>query len=74
MSLTTVGFALKLPEESRNILVKEHGAKPLRYFAKGAIKKDYVVLPKTMLKDTKTLRRWVKVSIEYVLSLPAPVR
>jgi TfoX/Sxy family transcriptional regulator of competence genes len=74
MSLTTVGFALKLPEESRNILVKEHGAKPPRYFAKGPIKKDYVVLPKAMLKDTTTLRRWVKGSIEYVLSLPAPVR
>jgi len=74
MSLTTVGFALKLPEESRNALVKERGAKPLRYFPKAPIKKDYVILPKAMLKDMKMLRRWVKVSIEYALSLPAPVR
>ena len=74
MSLTTVGFALKLPEESRNILVNDQGAKPLRHFPNGPIKKDYVVLPKAMLKDMKALRRWVKVSIEYVLSLPAPVR
>lgn len=74
MSLTTVGFAIKLPEESRNTLVKERGAKPLRYFPKAPIKKDYVILPKTMLKDMKILRRWVKVSIEYVLSLPAPAR
>ena len=74
MSLTTVGFALKLPEEARSTLVKEQGAKPLRYFPKGPIKKNYVILPKAMLKDMKTLRRWVKVSIEYVLSLPAPVR
>ena len=74
MSLTTMGFALKLPEESRNSLVNDHGATPLRYFPKGPIKKDYVVLPKAMLKDMKALRRWVKVSIEYVLSLPAPVR
>ena len=74
MSLTTVGFAIKLPEESRNILVKEHGAKPLRYFPKAPIKKDYVILPNAMLKDMKILRRWVKVSIEYVLSLPAPIR
>lgn len=73
MSLTTVGFALKLPEEARNTLVKEHGAKPLRYFPKAPIKKDYVILPKAMLKDRKILRRWVRVSIEYVLSLPAPV-
>ena len=74
LSLTTVGFALKLPEESRNILVNNQGAQPLRYFPKGPIKKDYVVLPKAMLKDTQALRRWVKVSIEYVLSLPAPIR
>jgi TfoX/Sxy family transcriptional regulator of competence genes len=72
MSLTSVGFALKLPVEARNTLVKEQGAKPLRYFPKAPIKKDYVILPKAMLKDMKTLRRWVKVSIEYVLSRPAP--
>lgn len=74
MSLTPVGFAIKLPEDSRNTLMNEQGAKPLRYFPKGPIKKDYVVLPKSMLKDMRTLRCWAKVSIEYVASLPAPVR
>lgn len=74
VSLTPVGFAIKLPEESRNTLMKRKGTKPLRYFPKGPIKNDYVVLTKTMLTDIKTLRRWVKVSIEYVLSLPEPVR
>ena len=74
MSLTAVGFALKLPEEARSTLVKEQGAKPLRYFPKAPIKKDYVILPKVMLKNMRTLRRWVKISIEYVLSLPAPLR
>ena len=73
MSLTTVGFALKLPEESRNALMKGRGAKPLRYFPKAPVKKDYVILPKAMLKDMKTLRRWMTVSVKYVLSLPAPV-
>ena len=70
MSLTPVGFALKLPEESRSTLIKEQGAKPLRYFPKGPIKKDCVVLPKAVLNDIKALRNWVKVSIEYVVSLP----
>ena len=70
MSLTPVGFAIKLPEESRNILIKEQGAKPLRYFPKGPIKKDYVVLPKAVIDDMKALRNWVKVSVEYVVSLP----
>jgi TfoX/Sxy family transcriptional regulator of competence genes len=73
-SLTPVGFAIKLPEESRNALMKQKGAKPLRYFPKGPIKKDYVVLTKAMLTDIKALRRWVKISIEYALSLPGPTR
>ena len=74
MSLTPVGFALKLPEESRSLLIGDQGATPLRYFPKGPIKKDYVILPDEMVKNEETLRRWVKASIEYVLSLPAPVR
>ena len=45
ISLTPVGFAVKLPEESRTFLMNEKGAKPLRYFPKGPIKKEYVVLP-----------------------------
>ena len=73
MTLTPVGFAIKLPEKSQNILMNEKGAKHLRYFPKGPVKKDYVVLPKAMLKDMKTLRHLVKVSIEYVLSLPKPM-
>jgi hypothetical protein len=74
MSLTPVGFAIKLPEESRNTLIKEQGAKALRYFPKGPIKKDYVVLPKAVLSDMKALRNWVKVSVEYVVSLPLPAK
>ena len=74
ISLTPVGFAIKLPEESRNALLKQKGTKRLRYFPKAPIKKDYVVLPKTMLKDMRTLRHWIGVSIEYALTLPEPIR
>ena len=70
ITLTPVGFALKLPEESRNALMRDKGAKQLRYFPKGPLKKDYVVLPEAMLKDMKTLRHWVEVSIEYVTGPP----
>ena len=45
MSLTPIGFAIKLPEESRNVLMRRKGTKPLRYFSKGPIKKGYVVVP-----------------------------
>ena len=74
LSLTPVGFAIKLSEESRNTLLKQKGTKPLRYFPEGPIKKDYVILPKASLSDTSILRYWVKVSIKYVASLPQPVR
>ncbi|MCZ6776821.1 MAG: TfoX/Sxy family protein [Ignavibacteria bacterium] len=74
ISLTPVGFAIKLPETSRDVLLKEKGTKNLRYFSKGPIKKDYVVLPKVMLHDMKVLRSWVKVTIEYALTLPKPAK
>jgi len=70
ITLTPVGFAVKLPEESRNALMRDKGAKHLRYFPKGPIKKDYVVLPKATIKDMRTLQHWVEVSIEYVASPP----
>ena len=74
ISLTPVGFAIKLPETSRNVLLKQKGTKNLRYFPKGPIKKDYVVLPKVMVNDMKVLRSWVKVTIEYALTLPKPAK
>lgn len=74
ISLTPVGFAIKLPEESRNALLKQKGTKPLRYFPEGPIKKDYVILPKPILNDVEVLRHWVKLCIEHVASLPEPVR
>ena len=74
ISLTPAGFSIKLPEESRNALLKEKGTKPLRYFPEGPIKKDYVVLPKAILNDAKVLRHWVKLGIEHVASLPELVK
>jgi len=70
ITLTPVGFAVKLPEESRNALMRDKGAEQLRYFPEGPIKKDYVVLPEAMLKDMRSLRHWVEVSIEYVTMPP----
>lgn len=74
MSWTPVGFAIKLPETSRSDLVNHQGAKYLRYFPKGPIKKDYVVLPKSMLQEMRTLGRLARTSVEYALSLPAPIK
>ncbi|GMR21683.1 MAG: hypothetical protein BMS9Abin36_2287 [Gammaproteobacteria bacterium] len=70
LTLTPVGFALKLPEKARTCLLDQQGAKPLRYFAKGPIKKDYVVLPDVSPGNIDTLRKWVQLSVDYALSLP----
>ena len=65
---------MKLPEESRNFLMKQKSAKPLRYFPKGPVKKEYVLLPQAMLKDKKALRYWVGKSIRYLCSSPEIAR
>ena len=69
-SLTPVGFAIKLPKESRDSLLTERGARPLRYFVNGPVKQEYVVLPGRLINDPRSLRRWLKVSVAYVLSQP----
>jgi hypothetical protein len=74
ISLTPVGFALKLPEDLRGELMKERGTKSLKYFPNAPVKKDYVVLPQWMVDDRDRFCFWVGKSIEYVLTLPHPVR
>ena len=74
ISLTPVGLALKLPEETKNTLLKDKTAVPLRYFPKGPIKKDYVLFPNGMKNGGKALHNYVKESVEYALTLPKPKR
>ena len=71
MTLTTVGLALKLPKDSRELLIG-NGARPLRYFPKGPIKKDYVVVPKALANDEETLTSWIRKSIRFAQTFPKP--
>lgn len=64
MTLTTVGLAVKLPEHDRTQLIAL-GAKPLRYFPKAPIKKDYVILPGSVIEDEVMLASWVEASIKF---------
>ncbi len=73
ISLTGVGLAVKLPEDGRARLMAE-GAKPLRYFPKAPIKKQYVILPDAMEDDPERLGFWARQSIDHALTLPAPKR
>jgi TfoX/Sxy family transcriptional regulator of competence genes len=61
------GFALKLAPIKIGMLLKQ-GAKPLQYFPNGHVKKDYVVLPEEMLRDTKQLRKLIATSTTFVTS------
>ena len=72
ISLTPVGLAIKLPEETKNRLLKNKKAVPLRYFPKAPIKKDYVLFPGGVKKGGKEFDYLVNKSIEYVLTLPKP--
>ncbi len=67
-SLTPAGLALKLPEATRLDLFRSRKGRRLRYFAKGPIKKDYVVLSRSTASDASEVRRLLSASIRYVCS------
>ena len=69
ISLTPVGLALKLPEETRAALI-DRGAEALRYFPKGPIKKDYVCIPKKLADDQAALAAWIVESIRFSQTFP----
>jgi len=66
MSLSPVGLALKLPKNSIEELF-EKGAIPLQYFPKAPVKKDYAVLPVSLVENTDDLAHWVQQSINFNL-------
>ena len=67
MTLTSVGVALKLPEESR-AEVTGLGGMPLRYFPKGPIKKDYVIVPDRLARNADEIAPWIVKSVLFSLS------
>lgn len=64
MTVTPLGLALKLPEPSRARLIAGGGA-PLRYFPKGPVKKDYVVVAEALAADEAALAPWIEESIGF---------
>jgi TfoX/Sxy family transcriptional regulator of competence genes len=64
MTLTTAGLALKLAQDYRELLIG-NGARPLRYFPKGPIKKDYVLVPRALVNDEATLASRIRESIRF---------
>ncbi len=66
ISSGSFGIALRLPPEILRELLRDDGAQPLRYFEKGHVKKEYVVLPERILEDRPRFKKLVDASIEYV--------
>ncbi|MDA1127265.1 MAG: hypothetical protein O2913_01020 [Chloroflexi bacterium] len=74
ISLTPVGLAVKLPEKTRDRLLGNKETVPLRYFPNGPVKKDYVLFPNVDAEGSTVLQGYLRESIEYVLTLPKPIR
>jgi len=74
ITLTPTGLAIKLPEGTRDNLLKDKKAVPLRYFPEGPIKKGYALFPSGMAEGNETPLAFVNESIKYVLTLPKPKR
>ncbi len=64
MTLTPAGLALKLLDADCTELLAA-GGKPLRYFPKAPIKKNYVVVPEDLVADAKAMTQRVRASISH---------
>lgn len=63
------GFALKLPSKKIQESLEE-GGEPLQYFPKGHVKKEYVVLPKTIMQNKNRLKEFIAASLQFVTRHP----
>jgi TfoX/Sxy family transcriptional regulator of competence genes len=70
MALHEENFILRL---SKQQIARMKGARPFEPVP-GRKMKEYVVAPKSLVKNKTALRRWVNRSLEYVLSLPTKTK
>ena len=71
-SLSNVGLGLKLSPAAQTELLRVPDACRLRYEPDAPESKQYIVVPPAMQTDADALAPWVKRSIEFILTLPAP--
>ena len=72
VTLTPVGLAVKLPQQSRERLLAGNKAIALKYFPNGPVKSEYALFPNGIKTGHKLLGRYMREGIDYVLSLPDP--
>jgi hypothetical protein len=70
---STGSLALRLPEKEREEFLKKY--KTTLFEAYGAVMKEYVTVPDSLLKNTKVLQKYLDMSIGYVKTLkPKPTK
>ena len=60
-------MALRLPEDERKKFMARHKSK--LFEAYGAVMKEYFAVPDSLLRDTKTLQKYLGTSYEYAKTL-----
>ena len=66
-------LAIRLPEDKREEFLKKYRT-PL-FEAYGAVMKEYVTVPDSLLKNTKELRKYLEASYQYAQTLkPKPTK
>ena len=66
-------MALRLPEYEREQFLKKY--KTTLFEAHGSVMKEYVAVPDALLKKTRELQKYLKISYEYVKTLrPKPTK
>ena len=63
-SLSNIGLALKLAAEDQEVLLRVKGAKRLQYEPDQPPSKSYIVVPPSLMKDTRRFHDWVLKSVE----------
>lgn len=71
-SLSNIGLALKLSAEDQAALLREPGAKRLRYEPDAPESKQYIVVPNAVQASAEALGEWAARSRAFVQTLPAP--
>lgn len=64
------GFALKLPADVRQGLINGSKGTEFRFFSNGPIKREYVALSKSIMRDDEALRELLGASVSYVVGVP----
>jgi TfoX/Sxy family transcriptional regulator of competence genes len=60
-------MALRLPEDERKKFLAKH--KTQLFEAYGAVIKEYVAVPDALLKDTRSMKKYLAISFDYAKSL-----